>query len=69
MARLGVRRFDELIGRVDLLEADDAIDHWKARGVDLSEPARRARTCPAGTPLRRMRAPGLAAAAARSTGS
>jgi glutamate synthase domain-containing protein 3 len=36
MARLGVRRFDDLVGRVDLLEADEAIDHWKARGVDLT---------------------------------
>ncbi|MGH2914092.1 MAG: glutamate synthase-related protein, partial [Solirubrobacteraceae bacterium] len=36
MARLGVRRFADLIGRVDLLETDDAIEHWKARGVDLS---------------------------------
>ncbi|HEY2636351.1 MAG TPA: glutamate synthase-related protein, partial [Solirubrobacteraceae bacterium] len=36
MARLGVRRFEDLIGRSDLLEADEAIDHWKARGVDLS---------------------------------
>ena len=32
MARLGVRRFDDLVGRVDLLEADDAIEHWKERG-------------------------------------
>ncbi|HYV16870.1 MAG TPA: glutamate synthase large subunit [Conexibacter sp.] len=36
MAALGVRSFDELIGRTDLLELDAAIDHWKARGVDLS---------------------------------
>jgi glutamate synthase domain-containing protein 2/glutamate synthase domain-containing protein 1/glutamate synthase domain-containing protein 3 len=36
MASLGVRSMDELIGRADLLEMDDAIDHWKARGVDLS---------------------------------
>ncbi len=36
MAQLGVRRFDDLVGRTDLLEADDAIEHWKARGVDLS---------------------------------
>jgi len=36
MARLGVRRFDELIGRTELLDTDDAIDHWKARGIDLS---------------------------------
>jgi glutamate synthase domain-containing protein 2/glutamate synthase domain-containing protein 1/glutamate synthase domain-containing protein 3 len=36
MARLGVRRFEDLIGRADLLETDEAIEHWKARGVDLS---------------------------------
>jgi glutamate synthase domain-containing protein 2/glutamate synthase domain-containing protein 1/glutamate synthase domain-containing protein 3 len=36
MARLGIRTFDELIGRVDLLETRSAIDHWKAKGVDLS---------------------------------
>jgi glutamate synthase domain-containing protein 2/glutamate synthase domain-containing protein 1/glutamate synthase domain-containing protein 3 len=36
MAKLGVRRFEELIGRPDLLEMDEAIDHWKSRGVDLS---------------------------------
>jgi glutamate synthase domain-containing protein 2/glutamate synthase domain-containing protein 1/glutamate synthase domain-containing protein 3 len=36
MAQLGVRTYDELIGRTDLLEMDGAIEHWKARGVDLS---------------------------------
>jgi glutamate synthase domain-containing protein 2/glutamate synthase domain-containing protein 1/glutamate synthase domain-containing protein 3 len=36
MAKLGVRRFEDLIGRADLLEMDEAIDNWKARGVDLS---------------------------------
>jgi glutamate synthase (NADPH) large chain len=36
MARLGVRTYDELIGRVDLLSTAQAIEHWKARGVDLS---------------------------------
>jgi glutamate synthase domain-containing protein 2/glutamate synthase domain-containing protein 1/glutamate synthase domain-containing protein 3 len=35
MARLGLATMDELIGRSDLLETDDAIDHWKASGVDL----------------------------------
>jgi glutamate synthase domain-containing protein 2/glutamate synthase domain-containing protein 3 len=42
MARLGIRRFDDLVGRTDLLEFDAAINHWKAAGVDLSavlEPA------------------------------
>jgi len=36
MARLGVRTYEEMIGRVDLLDAAPALDHWKARGVDLS---------------------------------
>jgi glutamate synthase domain-containing protein 2/glutamate synthase domain-containing protein 1/glutamate synthase domain-containing protein 3 len=36
MASLGVRRFHNMIGRADLLEMDEAIDHWKARGVDLT---------------------------------
>ena len=36
MASLGVRTLEELIGRTDLLEVDGAIDHWKARGVDLT---------------------------------
>ncbi len=36
MASLGVRRFEDLIGRSDLLETDEAIDHWKSRGIDLS---------------------------------
>jgi glutamate synthase (NADPH/NADH) large chain/glutamate synthase (ferredoxin) len=36
MRRLGIRRYEDLVGRVDLLEADTAIEHWKARGVDLT---------------------------------
>src|SRR5256885_2063945 len=36
MAELGVRKYEDLVGRTDLLEADAAIEHWKARGVDLS---------------------------------
>ncbi len=36
LASLGLRSLDEAIGRVDLLEAEPAIAHWKARGVDLS---------------------------------
>jgi len=35
-AQLGVRSFDELIGRADLLEMKKGIDHWKARGLDFS---------------------------------
>ena len=36
LARLGVRTLDEIIGRVDLLDAALAVDHWKASGLDLS---------------------------------
>jgi glutamate synthase domain-containing protein 3 len=36
LASLGLRSLDEATGRVDLLGVSDAIDHWKARGVDLS---------------------------------
>jgi glutamate synthase domain-containing protein 2/glutamate synthase domain-containing protein 1/glutamate synthase domain-containing protein 3 len=36
MADLGVRRFEDLVGRVDLLDADDAIAGWRERGIDLS---------------------------------
>jgi len=36
MAQLGVRKFEDLIGRVDLLELNGAINHWKGQKVDLS---------------------------------
>ena len=36
MARLGFRTMDELIGRADRLDVRRAVDHWKARGLDLS---------------------------------
>ncbi len=36
MARLGFRTMDEMIGRVDRLDFKPALDHWKARGLDLS---------------------------------
>jgi glutamate synthase (ferredoxin) len=36
MAQLGVRTVNELVGRVDLLDTRKALDHWKARGLDLS---------------------------------
>ena len=37
MANLGISKLDDLIGRVDLLEMDKAIDHWKRDGLDLSK--------------------------------
>jgi glutamate synthase (NADPH) large chain len=36
MAQLGVRKFDDLIGRADLLDTRKGIEHWKARGLDFS---------------------------------
>ena len=36
MAQLGFRTMDEMIGRVDMLEARHAIEHWKAKGLDLT---------------------------------
>jgi glutamate synthase domain-containing protein 2/glutamate synthase domain-containing protein 1/glutamate synthase domain-containing protein 3 len=36
MAQLGVRRFDELVGRSELLDTRPGISHWKARGLDFS---------------------------------
>jgi glutamate synthase domain-containing protein 2/glutamate synthase domain-containing protein 3 len=52
MARLGFRTLDEMVGRVDKLEMRPAIDHWKAKGIDLSSilynppaPSRVARRC------------------------
>jgi glutamate synthase (NADPH/NADH) large chain len=35
MAQLGIRTFDELIGRTDLLDTRKGIAHWKARGLDF----------------------------------
>jgi glutamate synthase domain-containing protein 2/glutamate synthase domain-containing protein 3 len=36
MARLGFKTFDEMVGRVDKLRVERAVDHWKAKGVDVS---------------------------------
>jgi len=36
MAALGFRTMDEMIGRVDRLNFREAVDHWKAKGLDYS---------------------------------
>ncbi|MEQ1911189.1 MAG: glutamate synthase large subunit, partial [Vicinamibacterales bacterium] len=36
MAQLGFRTMDEMIGRVDRLNFHQAVDHWKAKGLDYS---------------------------------
>ena len=35
MAQLGIRKFDDLIGRADLLDMRKGIAHWKASGLDF----------------------------------
>jgi glutamate synthase (NADPH/NADH) large chain len=36
MAQLGIRKFDDMIGRADLLDTARGIGHWKARGLDFA---------------------------------
>ncbi|MDP3338322.1 MAG: glutamate synthase-related protein, partial [Rhodoferax sp.] len=36
MAQLGIRKFDDMIGRSDLLDTRPGLDHWKASGLDFS---------------------------------
>ncbi|MBF0621943.1 MAG: glutamate synthase subunit alpha, partial [Magnetococcales bacterium] len=36
MASMGFTKLDDMIGRVDLIEPEAAIEHWKAKGLDLS---------------------------------
>ena len=37
MAALGYRTFDEMVGQMQMLDREKAIDHWKARGLDFSK--------------------------------
>jgi glutamate synthase domain-containing protein 3 len=52
MAELGFKKVDDMVGRVEMLDVQPAVDHWKAKGVDLSAilynpplPGRVARHC------------------------
>ena len=36
MAEMGIRKFDDLIGRSDLLDKRAGVEHWKAQGLDFS---------------------------------
>ena len=36
MAQLGIRKFDDMIGRADLLDMRSGLQHWKASGLDFS---------------------------------
>ncbi|MFM8297555.1 MAG: glutamate synthase large subunit, partial [Microcystis aeruginosa] len=36
MAELGFRSLNEMVGRTDVLEPKQAVEHWKAKGIDLT---------------------------------
>ena len=36
MAQLGFRTMEEMIGHVEALDVQPAVDHWKASGLDIS---------------------------------
>ncbi|MBF0491052.1 MAG: glutamate synthase large subunit, partial [Candidatus Omnitrophica bacterium] len=36
MAELGFRKFEDMVGRVDMLDSKDTIEQWKANGIDLT---------------------------------
>ncbi|WBB94926.1 MULTISPECIES: glutamate synthase large subunit [unclassified Solwaraspora] len=55
LAELGFRSIDEAIGRADLLDTTPAVEHWKARGLDLSA-VLHVPALPAGAALRGVRA-------------
>ena len=37
MAQMGIRKFDDLVGRSDLLDMRKGITHWKAKGLDFTK--------------------------------
>ncbi|MFV2087009.1 glutamate synthase large subunit [Micromonospora sp. LOL_021] len=55
LAELGFRSIDEAIGRADLLDTTPAVEHWKAKGLDLSA-VLHVPALPAGAALRGVRA-------------
>ena len=36
MAQLGIKKFDDMVGRADLLDTRKGIEHWKSSGLDFS---------------------------------
>ena len=51
MAALGFRTFDEMIGQTEILDKSEAIDHWKAKGLDFTPHLPQARGAEAGRDL------------------
>jgi len=37
MAELGYRRFEEMVGQMQMLDKTEAVSHWKAKGLDFSK--------------------------------
>ena len=37
MSKLGFKKFDDMIGQIDVLDRKKAIKHWKAKGLDFSK--------------------------------
>lgn len=54
LASLGLRSLEEAVGRADLLDVSEAVDHWKAEGIDLSPIFQRIEPRP-GSALHRVR--------------
>ncbi|NTW53057.1 MAG: glutamate synthase large subunit [Chlorobiaceae bacterium] len=52
MSRLGIRSINELVGRTDLLTMSRTVNHWKAKGVDLSKILHQVETGDNDTPYR-----------------
>ena len=67
MAQLGMRTFDELIGRVDLLDTKKGIAHWKARGPRLRAASSMLPAAPADVARRHVEEQDHGLAQARST--
>ncbi|MEV0968564.1 glutamate synthase large subunit [Microtetraspora glauca] len=53
LAQLGFRTLDEAIGHAEMLDTTEAVDHWKAAGLDLA-PILHQPELPAGTPLHKV---------------
>lgn len=55
LASLGLRSIDEAVGRVDLLDVREDVDHWKASGLDIAPILQRIEPAP-GSSLHHVRA-------------
>ncbi|HVW43809.1 MAG TPA: glutamate synthase large subunit [Amycolatopsis sp.] len=55
LAALGFRTLDEAIGRADVLDVDEAVEHWKATGLDLGPIFEMPTDTPYGSARRKIR--------------